>query len=236
MNREHTDDWLDALGALARHDRQTLDALPDGGLDDLPADDPRRPLDAAERDDILTAIRAQRAAEQPAEHPAEHAPDLPLADVAAPSPPGTTRRRGVIYGLVTLALAAIVALVVLRPAPDALPAYTLEATAGAQQVRGAEQATITPTYTPGTRLRLVLRPATAPATPVTAAIALTGPDGPVDWRPALTVGQSGAVKLDVTLTGDLALPPGAYTATLTVTDGEITRVVEHAFTVSKGTP
>ncbi len=233
MNREHTDDWLDALGALARHDRQTLDDLPDGGLDDLPADDPRRPLDAAERDDILTAIRAQRAAE----HPAEHAPDLPLADVAAPSPPGTTRRRGVIYGLVTLALAAVVALVVLRPAPNALPAYTLEATAGAQQLRGAEQPTITPTYTPGTRLRLVLRPATAPAALATAAIALTGPDGPVaTWRPTLSVGQSGAVKLDATLSGDLALPPGAYTATLTVTDGESTRVVEHAFTVSNGTP
>lgn len=224
MNREHTDDWLDALGALARHDRQTLDA-PDPELDDLPPDDPRRPLDAAERGDILTAIRAQQATERAAE--------LPLADVAAPSPPGATRRRGMIYGLVTLALAAVVALVVLRPATPTLPAYTLEATAGAQQLRGADQPTATtPTYTPGTRLRLVLRPATAPTTPVTATLALTGPAGPVTWRPPISIGQSGAVKIEATLTGALALPPGAYTATVTVSDGESTRAVEHRFVMA----
>lgn len=234
MNRPTTDDWLDALGDLARHDHHTLDA-PDPELDALPPDHPRRPLDAAERDDLFAAIRAQRTAERAADETPDHTPDLPLADVAAPSPPRAPRRRAAIYGLVTLALAAVLALFVLRPAP-ALPPYTLEATAGAQQLRGSDQPTDTPTYTPGTRLRLVLRPATAPAAPITAALAVTGPTGPVTWSPALTVGESGAVKIEATLTGDLALAPGAYTATITLTDGEATRVVEHAFHVANSAP
>lgn len=219
-----SDPWLDALGEVAREERAALaDAVPEAG--------PLRPLDEAERASIVEAILAgqgrERAAEPEVADGYDGMSDLPLAEAARPSMPGRWGR----IAAIGLALAAALAIFALRPTAPDLPAYTLEASAGAQTVRGVEAAA---PYTPGTRFRFVLRPASPPAGPVTAAITLRGPDGPVDWRPAVIVGAGGGVKIEGVFDGPLALPPGRYTVGFTVTDGHDTRVIEHHFEITGG--
>lgn len=256
--READDDpWLDALGALARDEREEI-------ADAIPSDGPFQALDAEERGVIVAAIRAERARERAREeaeaadafaahevdafaaheadafaaheadaiadpHPADRHPAdaaLPLADLARPSLPRHFTR----IAAVVLAIAAALAFIVLRPADSALPAYTLETTAGAQLVRGEEAPTPgIALYTAGTRFRFVLRPAAPPTAPVTATVAMQGPAGVIDWQPDIAIGANGGVKIEGIFAGPLALPPGTYTATFTVTAGDDSRTLEHAF-------
>lgn len=212
------DPWLAALGEVAREDAEEAAApLPESG--------PLRPLDEGERADLLAAVMARRGGTPALE------PSTPLADVAAPSPP---RRWGVV-AVAGLALAAALAVFVLRPTTAGLPPYALEATGGAQAVRGVDAPSGPVTvYAPGTRFRIVLRPAEAPPGPVEAAVELRGDAGVVPWDPALEVGAGGGVKAEGVFAGPLALPPGDYTATFTVrpagsADGR--QQVEHRFRI-----
>lgn len=194
------DPWLSALGEVARGEAAEADApLPESG--------PLRPLDADERASIVAAVLAARGASE-----AER-PPLPLAEVAAPSGP---RRWGAMVAAAVV-LAAVVAAFALRPGPVTVPAYAVEDTAGAQATRGDDgpRGSVT-TYAPGTRFRLVLRPATPPPGPMLATVALRGPDGPVPWQPPLEVGHSGSVKAEGAFDGPLALPPGDYVATFSL--------------------
>lgn len=244
-DEEHEDDeWLAALGAVAREERAALaEAIPTAG--------PFSALDGDERAAIVAAIRAERARAQVAavdaadepgaavvepaaeagaaddageavvELPAEAG--LPLAEVARPRPP---RRWAAVAAAVT-ALAAAVVFWVAQPSGPGLPAYTLEASAGAQIVRG--EAAATATYAPGTRFLFVLRPAAAPGGAVEASVALSGPAGPVVWQPAVVVGQGGGVKVEGVFEGALALPSGVYTAAFTVRAGDESRTLKHRF-------
>ncbi len=212
------DAWLDALGAVAREEDAQADApLLESG--------PLRALDDGERAQILDAILAAGAAA-----PADDA--LPLADVAAPSPP---RRMGRAFAVGGLLLAALIALLAL-PAGPTLPAYTVEATAGAADVRGDQPPAAGETvYTAGTRFRLVLRPAADVAEPVRASVTLSGPDGAIDWQPPIAVGASGSVKIEGVFADALALPPGAYVATFTLIAGDSEpRAIEHRFRIAPG--
>ena len=236
------DSWLAALGALARDEREEI-------ADAIPSDGPFQALDAEERGVIVAAIRAERAREQareqaeaadafaahdadvdadvdaiPDAHPADAA--LPLADLARLRLPRHFTR----IAAVVLAIAAAIAFMVLRPADSALPAYTLETTAGAQLVRGEESPTPDiALYTAGTRFRFVLRPAAPPTAPVTATVSLQGPAGVINWQPDIAIGANGGVKIEGIFAGPLALPPGSYTATFTVTAGDDNRAMEHRF-------
>lgn len=242
-DEEHEDDgWLAALGAVAREERAALaEAIPTAG--------PFSALDGDERAAIVAAIRAERArvaavdaADEPGAAVVEPATEagaaddvgeavvelpaeagLPLAEVARPRPP---RRWAAVAAAVT-ALAAAVVFWVAQPGGPGLPAYTLEASAGAQIVRGEEAATAT--YAPGTRFLFVLRPAAAPGGAVEASVALSGPAGPVVWQPAVVVGQGGGVKVEGVFEGALALPPGVYTAAFTVRSGGESRTLKHRF-------
>lgn len=231
------DEWLRALGAVAREERAALaEAIPTAG--------PFSALDGDERAAIVAAIRAERAravagagadeagadaagadaagaGEAVVELPADAG--LPLADVTRPRPP----RRWAAVAAVATALAAAVVFWVAQPSGPGLPAYTLEASAGAQIVRGEEAATAT--YAPGTRFRFVLRPAAAPGAAVEASVALAGPAGPVVWRPDVAVGPGGGVKIEGVFEGPLALPPGVYTAAFTVRAGDESRTLKHRF-------
>lgn len=242
--RDDDDEWLRALGAVAREERAAL-------ADAVPAAGPFSALDGDERAAIVEAIRAAQAravveADDADDAGADDAgaydagaddaagagdagvelpagAGLPLADVARPRPP----RRWAAVAAVATALAAAVVFWVAQPSGPGLPAYTLEASAGAQVVRGEEAATAT--YAPGTRFRFVLRPAAAPGAAVEASVALSGPAGPVAWRPDVAVGPGGGVKIEGVFDGALALPPGVYTAAFTVRAGDESRTLKHRF-------
>ncbi len=220
------DPWLDALGAVAREEAAEAEAP-------LPPSGPLRPLETDERAAVLEAVLETIAAGRGAGVAAEDAlpgPSTPLAEVAAPSPP---RRWGWAAAVGAAVLAASIALMV-WPGGSTLPAYTVEATAGAATVRGDDPpADGVAVYTAGTRFRLVLRPAADVEEPVGVVVALRGPDGPVDWRPPIAVGDSGSVKVEGVFAGPLALPPGVYRATFTLSaGGGEGRVVEHRFRVA----
>lgn len=220
------DPWLSAMGEVARSERAHRRALPPDG--------PLRALEAAELAAITETLVAHRARTRSDEPPTptdalDTAPPRSMPTTPARASSRARRRWGLYAAAGGVALAAAVALLVLRPATSTLPVYTVEAQGGVQAVRGAE--TESAVYTPGTRYVVVLRPAEPVAHPVHASLQLHGPDGPVPWAPRVAVAPEGGVLIEGTLSGPLALDPGVYTAEITVSDGESSRVLTHHFVV-----
>lgn len=123
------------------------------------------------------------------------------------------RRRGLVVGIATAALAAAAAAIfVLLPASSQmgpLPGYELDSNAGEQLVRGEDDEVQTLRLAPGTRIELIARPtATMEGAFEARAFALTGGGSAFALSDLIRKDTSGAVIFSGIVGEDLSLPDG----------------------------
>lgn len=224
VEREQLDDRWDRLaaGALTPEEEAELRAEAEGSAEGAAALAAFQPLGPETEARIVAQIRAQRAAERPAKPAIAAARPV----VAAPSPndrPNNVlpfRRRAAVWGAsLGLAAAAVLVAVLSLPGRSApLPAYVAELKVGDQNDRSGTsgtQPTGVPTFSPGARFELVLRPAETVKgdVAVTCLLVATG-GGPPRPFPACDDAEhsnDGSLRVTGTVGSQIEGPPGDWT-------------------------
>lgn len=117
----------------------------------------------------------------------------------APDKPKPVRRPTWRSSVIGLALAAALAAVLFIPRPSALPEYSIAIAGGEQVVRGEPQAAHgTPIIGPGSRLSIVLRPATKLEGAIEARAFLVRDGSARVWSPPIEISSAGAVRIEGT--------------------------------------
>lgn len=241
MTDEKNDDGLQGLRDVAREEQAETDAwwtaAEAGDANGLPEGvslDAVRPLDDAERD-AMTAELFGLAADAPVtdDAPASEAPAAANED-AAPAPVISlaSRRRKVWGAVLSGALAAGLAALTLSPGASSLPGYALEARAGEQALRGEPETGGQATYTQGSLLTFVLRPAQAVDGEVTVDVVLRPAEGEPRVVPmAVQAAPAGALRVTAELGRTFEAAPGRYSLVFLVAPKG--RRVEDPITASK---
>lgn len=187
-----------AAGALSADERAALEALAAGDRQMADALEAFAPRDDALDDRITAAILAQTAA-----GPA--APDTRDAPVVAIGTAPSARRRWAWLAAAGAALAAGLIAFALRGGPT-LPDYALDNRAGEQAARGVDDPAAATVYGPGSRVDLILRPATDVIGPVAARVFHQHGDTISALPIAPTASATGVLRLTGSV--DALLPPG----------------------------
>ncbi len=223
VEREQLDDRWDRLaaGTLTSEEEAKLRAEAEGSAEGAEALAAFQPLGPEAESRIVAQIRAQRAAERPAQ-PAIAAP-RPV--VAAPSPSNRPnnvlpfRRRAAVWGggLGLAAAAVLIAVLGLPRGSAPLPTYEVRLSGGDKNDRGSTgtEATAVPTFSPGARFELVLRPAEAVKGDVAVRCLLVanggGPPRPFPACDHAEHSNDGSLLVTGTVGSQIEGPPGDWT-------------------------
>jgi len=229
VEREQLDDRWDRLaaGTLTAEEERQLRTEAEGSAEGAAALAAFQPLGAEAEARIVAQIRAQRAAERPA-RPALVAP---RPSVAAQPAAGSNdrangrpnnvlpfRRRAALWasGLGLAAAAVLVAVFVLPGSLGPLPPYTAELKGGDLAARGkGTEAKGIPTFSPGARFELVLRPAeTVPGKVAVSCLLIAAGGGLPRPFPACDDAkhsEDGSLRVTGTVGSGIEGPPGDWT-------------------------
>jgi hypothetical protein len=218
QENEQLDERWDRLaaGSLSPEEEAELRAEAEGSAGGTAALAAFQPLGAEAEARILAQIRAQRMAERPAvatPRPVVASPPAAPAKNVLPF-----RRRAVVWGGgLGLAAAAVLVAVLNLPGSSApLPSYVAELK-GNRSARGPSgtEAPGIPTFSPGARFELVLRPAEAVKGNVALRCLLVaaggGPPRPFPACDDVKRSDDGSLLVTGTVGSGIAGPPGAWT-------------------------
>jgi hypothetical protein len=186
------DDLLKGLARAAKEDADERDveaAAKEGAY---------RPLDDAAKGRIVQRLQKMGREESGARD--EEAPHGKASDEHANVITLSSRRGATLAVAVVLAVAAAIALFI-RPMHEeraTLPAYALVVSGGDRATRGAATPTDEIAVTRGSKLEIVLRPATSVKGEVAARAFLVQGDVAKEWSPPVSVSPDGAIRIDAT--------------------------------------
>lgn len=235
----------DLLGALGRHQRESLDAAPEPLDDDDPLFAAAQPLAVHEQEALLDAVFARvdpsagassDASREPSSgSPASSEPSAPVIDLAA-------RRRRTLSVVFALAAALVLAIGVMslldrgpsKPAQLAvLPAFATSELRGGQALTRSDDRPGALTMAADDELDWIITPASPPRDAFELGLVIEPSAGEGRWLTTLpaTITDSGVIRIRAALDELAPLTPGDHALTLVIAEqGQLPRDLDSART------